>query len=54
MKLLRVLSDLKCTRDDLLALEAGDEQALYWYVDAAFAVHADMKTHTGSVFYLGK
>ena len=54
MKLPRVLSYLKCTRYDVLTVEADDEQTLYWYVDADFSVHADMKSHTGSVFYLGK
>ena len=54
MKLLRVISDLKCTRDDLLTLETDNEQTLYWYVDTAFYVHANMKRHTGSVFYLVK
>ena len=54
MKLLRVISYLKWKRDDFLTLEADDEHTLYWFVDSAFAVHADMKIHTGSVFYLGK
>ena len=54
MKLLRVLSYLKCTRYYLLTLEADNEQTLYCFVDATFAVHADMKIHTGSIFYLGK
>ena len=35
-------------------LEADDSQTLRWYVDAAFAVHADMRSHTGSTFTLGK
>ena len=54
MKLLRVLSYLNFTRDDLLTLEADDKQTLYWYIDAAFVVHVDMKSHTLSVFSLGK
>jgi hypothetical protein len=29
-------------------------QAVKWWVDAAFAVHDDMKGHTGSVMSLGK
>ena len=32
----------------------NDLQVLLWYVDAAFAVHPDMKSHTGIVFTLGK
>jgi hypothetical protein len=53
-KLLRVLLFLKTTKEDLLALEADDTQTLKWYVDAAFAVHGDMRSHTGSTFSLGK
>ena len=53
-KLLRVLLFLKTTKDDLLSLEADDTQTLKWYVDAAFAVHGDMRSHTGSTFSLGK
>jgi hypothetical protein len=37
-----------------LALEADNTQTLTWYVDAAFAVHADMRSHMGSTFSLGK
>ena len=46
MKLLRVLIDIKCIRYDVLTLEADDEQILYWYVDAAFVVHTNLKIHT--------
>jgi hypothetical protein len=53
-KLLRVLGFLKGTVNDILTLEADDENTLTWYVDAAFAAHADMKSHTGSVFTMGK
>eukprot|EP00957_Ditylum_brightwellii_P178040 13561452-Ditylum_brightwellii.AAC.1 len=27
---------------------------LKWFIDAAFAVHYDLKSHTGSAFTLGK
>jgi hypothetical protein len=27
---------------------------LTWYIDVAFAVHGDMKSHTGAVFTMGK
>jgi len=53
-KLLRVMNFLKNTRDYVLTLEADNSQELKWYVDAAFAVHPDMKSHTGAVFTLGK
>ena len=54
MKLLRVISYIKFTIDDVLTLEEDDEHKLIWYVDATFSVHADMKIHTGSVFSLEK
>jgi hypothetical protein len=53
-KLLRVMGFLKGTIDDVLTLEADDTNTLTWYIDAAFAVHADMKSHTGAVFTMGK
>jgi hypothetical protein len=53
-KLLRVLGFLKGTINDVLTLEADDTNTLTWYIDAAFAVHADMKSHTGAIFTMGK
>jgi hypothetical protein len=53
-KLLRVLGFLKGTIEDVLTLEADDTNTLTWYVDVAFAVHADMKSHTGAIFTMGK
>ena len=53
-KLLRVLSFLKGSINDVLTLEADDSGELTWYIDAAFGVHKDMKSHTGSVFTMGK
>jgi len=52
-KLLCVMDFLKNTRDDILTLEADNSQELKWYLDAAFAVHPDMKSHTSTVFTLG-
>ena len=41
--------------EDATTLEAGDTGTLTWYMDAAFAVHAnDMKSQSGSIFTLGK
>ena len=48
-----MLEFLKGTIDDVLTLEVDDTQKLYWYIDAAFAVHPDMKSH-GMTFTLGK
>jgi hypothetical protein len=53
-KLLRVLSFLKGSINDVLTLEADDSGELTWYIDAAFGVHKDMKSRTGSVFTMGK
>jgi hypothetical protein len=53
-KLIQVLTFLKTTKEEVLTLEADDTQTLTWYVDAAFAVHHDMRSHTGSTFSLGK
>eukprot|EP00978_Attheya_sp_CCMP212_P029223 scaffold103282_cov47-Attheya_sp.AAC.1 len=41
-------------QNDVATLEADDSQTINWYVDAAFAVHADFKSHTGAVMTLGK
>ena len=54
VKLIRMLGFLKGTRNDVISLEVDDSQILRWYIDAAFAIHPDMKSHTGSVFTLGK
>ena len=36
-----------------LTLEAENLQIAKWWVDASFAVHSDMKSHTGGVLSLG-
>jgi KUP system potassium uptake protein len=53
-KLLRLMAFLQETEDDVLTLEINDEQSTEWYVDAAFAVHPDFKSHTGAYNTLGK
>ena len=53
-KLKRLLSYLKNTNNIVLKLEADDIQELKWYVDASFGTHSDLKSHTGSIFTLGK
>ena len=45
---------LKVTVNGVLILEADDLQVLYWHIDAAFAVHPEMKSHTGMIFIMGK
>jgi len=35
-----------------MALEIKNSEIITWYVDAAFAVHSDMKSHTGATMTL--
>ena len=37
-----------------LTLEADSIQIAKWWVDGSFAVHADMRSHTGGTLTLGK
>jgi hypothetical protein len=53
-KLLRLMKYLNGTREMVLMLSADALNILKWYVDASFAVHADFKSHTGSVMSMGK
>ena len=45
---------LNGTRDLVLKLSGDQLNILKWYVDAAFAVHADFKSHTGVAMTMGK
>ena len=53
-KLRRVLEYLKGTIDDEYVLGADDMGRLRSWVDAAFAVHPDMNSHTGGVISFGR
>jgi hypothetical protein len=53
-KLRRVMRYLCGTKDIPLTLEGNNLQVVKWWVDAAFAVHDDMKGHTGGAMSLGK
>jgi hypothetical protein len=37
-----------------LTLEADPTNTIHWWADASFAVHPDMKSHTGAVLSLGR
>ena len=52
-KLVRLLRYLKGTRDLFLTLQADDSSLVKWFGDASFAVHANMKSHTGGMLTLG-
>ena len=53
-KLSRVMKYLRGSIDRVLTLEADRAHVVKWWVDAAFAVHHDMKSHTGGTMSLGK
>jgi hypothetical protein len=53
-KLHRLLKYINGTRKDKLILAADDLHVLKWYVDAAFAVHPDFKSHTGGSMTYGQ
>jgi hypothetical protein len=52
-KLVRLLRFLRQTCKDKLTLRA-DSKIAKWHVDAAFAVHPDMRSHTGATMTMGK
>lgn len=52
-KLRRFVLYLRATRDLDLTLEADATNVVKWWVDAAYAVHADLKSHTGGSMSLG-
>jgi hypothetical protein len=53
-KLKRVMRYLRDTKDLALTLEASGDGVIRWWVDASFAVHPNMRNHTGAVSSLGK
>jgi histone deacetylase 1/2 len=53
-KLTRVMRFLRGTINDPLTLEADNLSLIKWWIDAAYAVHPDMKSHTNGTMTLGK
>ena len=45
---------LQASKDIVLTLEVNGSGVICWWVNAAFAVHCDMQSHTGSCLSLGK
>ena len=52
-KLIRVLSYLRDTIFLPLVLGSDGSGNMYWYVDASFAVHNNMRSHTGAMMTFG-
>ena len=52
-KLQRVLCWIKCTIDETRFIGADDLKRLYKWVDAAYAVHPNMRSHTGGSMSMG-
>jgi hypothetical protein len=52
-KLSRVIKYLRKNRELVLTLRADNINIVKWWVDAAFAVHKDMRSHTGGVMSMG-
>jgi hypothetical protein len=46
-KLKQMLQFIRATKDDYLTLSASSLHNVRWWVDAAYAVHHNMKSHTG-------
>jgi hypothetical protein len=53
-KLERVLGYMKAMQDYAMILRAQTTQNIRAYVDAAFALHSDSKSHTGVMVYVGE
>jgi len=53
-KLRRCIGYLRQTKDLALTLSGDDLHNVQWYVDASFAVHPDMRSHTGIIMTFGK
>ena len=53
-KLKRVIKYLRGSKDLVLTLECKDATTFTWWVNAAFAVHQDFKSHTGGMLSIGK
>jgi hypothetical protein len=52
-KHIKMMNFLKATKNDIPVMSCDDTNSIKWHVDAAFAIHKDMKSHTGATMTLG-
>ena len=53
-KLVRLANFLVSAQEDALCIEIDDSCTMTWHIDASFASHSDMRSHTGSILMLRK
>jgi hypothetical protein len=53
-KLVRLLKYINLTRSFVIVLEPGADASINSFIDASYAVHPDMKSHSGVVISIGK
>ena len=53
-KISRILKYISGTRDLVLTLESDGTGRVKWWVDEAFTVHHDTKSHTGGMMSMGR
>ena len=53
-KLIKVMKYVDSSVDMPLMLSVDDSGQIWWWIDASFAVHDDMKSHTGATMSMGK
>ena len=53
-KLTRLIRYLRGSKELVLTLCANNDGIIRWWIDASYAVHNDMKGHTGATLSLGK
>jgi hypothetical protein len=51
-KLQHMLDYLQGTQDDVACLSADNTQTIKWYINLSFAMHKEMRSHTGAVMTL--
>ena len=52
-KLIRMIQFIRASKEEYLTLSAKSLHTVRWWVDASYAVHPDMKSHTGGTMSLG-